>query len=191
MNNLVRAALTPEAGWFLLVDPSPSLVVAVAQLEKAYRLTALCRRRGLARRCRARIATIESAREKATVIVGVPEDVPFPPASFDSVVCAAGLPTAEEPVPTLKSLQRIVRPGGSLLVMSRIREGTAGSLGSMLRSAVRRQPFPRAADLTAWMLHAGLRSIRQAYVSRSVVPAKLTWARVHQRPWERGDAELS
>lgn len=184
MNQLVRAALAPESGSFLLIDPPPSLVVTLAQLEGASRLTALCRRRRLARRCRARVDGREPARQKTSVVVGVLEDAPFAPGSFDAVLCAAGLTSADEPVSTLKAARRMVRPGGSLLVMSTIREGTMGSAASLLRAVVRRQRLPRTTDLSAWMLYAGLRSVRQAHVSRAVVPQSLTWARVQKRPWE-------
>ena len=184
MNELVRAALAPYAGWFLLVEPSPSLVMVLARRERVQRVIVLYRKPRAARRCRGRLEGEGPAHDKTSVVVGVLEDVPFARASFDAVLCAAGLPSLDEPISTLSSLRQLVRPGGSVLVVSRMREGTVGSVSSLLRSAIRRQRLPLATDLTAWMLYAGMRSVRQANVYRTVVPTTLTWARARQRPRE-------
>jgi len=71
-----------------------------------------------------------------------------------------------------------------VIVISRLREGALGGVGSLLRRAARRGALPRTPDLTSWMLRAGMRSVRQARVSRTVMPTVMTWAHVRRRPWD-------
>lgn len=184
MNGPIRAALAPVTGRFLLFDAPPSLVLELSRQEGISHLTSAHSRRRAARRCRERLVGEEPGLAKVAVLAASSDDGPFPRRTFDAVLCAAGLPAEEEPLAALRALRELVRPGGSLLLVTRIREGTLGGMGSLVRRALRRGSLPCNTDLTAWMLRAGTRSIRQARIPGAVIPTTLTWARVRRRPWE-------
>lgn len=188
MNDIIRAALAPASGWFLLIEPPVALVLALARQERTWRVTALYQRKGRARRSRDKLASVTSVAGKTSVVVGSVEDLPFAGASFEAVVCASGLPPRTDPIEALRSIRRLARPGGLVLVVSRLRQGTLGGVSSLLRRAVRAGDLPRASDLTGWMLRAGMRSVRQAAVPRSVAARVVTWAQVRRRTWEASAA---
>lgn len=184
MNDVIRAALAPVRGRFLLIEPPSTLVIDLARLQGASMVTALHRGRRRARRSREKLAAVKDIAGKTSVVRGSLDHLPLVGASVEAVVCARGLPHHIDPVDALRSLRRAVRPGGLVLVVSRLREGPIGVIGSLLRRAAWAGDLPRASDLTAWMLHAGMRSVRQAVLPRTVVPGALTWAQVRHRPWE-------
>jgi SAM-dependent methyltransferase len=182
VNALIRAALAPVAGHLALFEPPLSLVLELARQERVTRITAAFAGRRAARRCLSKLSGETPGADKISVVNAVAEDAPFASETFQALLCSTGLPKAEEPLAALRTFRRMVRPGGLLLVVSGIREGTVGGMSSLLRRAIRRGALPRASDLTAWMLRAGMRSVRQAAVPRTVTPSVLTWAHVRTQP---------
>ena len=76
---------------------------------------------------------LEFAREAAAkrgwsaeIRQGFGEDIPFPSASFDCVVCTFTLCSVGDPAQTLRELHRILKPGGRLLYAEHGRAPDAG-----------------------------------------------------------------
>ena len=57
----------------------------------------------------------------ASVVAAPAERLPFPDASFDTVVATLVLCTVDEPARALQELRRVLRPGGSLLFLEHVR----------------------------------------------------------------------
>jgi len=57
----------------------------------------------------------------ATVVEASAEKLPFPDASFDTVVATMILCSAEKPEPVLKEIARVLRPGGQYLFLEHVR----------------------------------------------------------------------
>jgi ubiquinone/menaquinone biosynthesis C-methylase UbiE len=56
----------------------------------------------------------------ATLRVGDVEQLPFDDASFDTVVCALGLCSIPRPEAAVREMARVLRPGGTLLLLDHI-----------------------------------------------------------------------
>ncbi|MFB7868079.1 class I SAM-dependent methyltransferase [Streptomyces sp. NPDC056069] len=79
------------------------------------------------------------ARVATTVVDAVVEDLPFPGASFDSVVCTFVLCSVEDSYAALAEIQRVLRPGGTLAFLEHVRGGRLGSrVQDLLTPVVRR-----------------------------------------------------
>ena len=68
---------------------------------------------------RRRAATL--GREADLLRVGDAQDLPFPEASFDAVVCTLGLCTIPSPEMAVREAARVLRPGGRLLLLEHVR----------------------------------------------------------------------
>jgi hypothetical protein len=171
--DLVRAAVGTGSGRLLVLEPPAATLRQLGRPGET--LVVACAARKTARACRERSAADEEA--ALVVLQADPARLPFKPRSFDALVSMI------EPAPSLPigPSQRLVRAGGVVVLASRVRTGLAGGAASIVRHARRGPALPRAGDLTAWLLRAGLRSVRQATAPGSVV---VTWAEVRPRPWE-------
>ncbi len=72
-------------------------------------------------------------------VVGLADDLPFPDASFDAVLCSQVLEHVEEPAAVIREISRVLRPGGVLFL------STHGSVGY----------HPNPDDFWRWT-HSGL-----------------------------------
>ena len=77
----------------------------------------------MARRLEARAA---AAGLPATVVRAPAERLPFPDDSFDAAVCTLVLCTVSDPEQALAELQRVLKPGGTLLFMEHVRSDQPG-----------------------------------------------------------------
>jgi SAM-dependent methyltransferase len=57
----------------------------------------------------------------AEIVYAPLEDLPFPDASFDTVVSSLALCTARDPAATLREIARVLRPGGRFLFLEHVR----------------------------------------------------------------------
>ncbi|QIN80856.1 methyltransferase domain-containing protein [Rubrobacter marinus] len=71
---------------------------------------------------------LEIARRRAATLgheadlrVGDAQDLPFPDARFDAVVCTLGLCTIPSPEMAVREAARVLRPGGRLLLLEHVR----------------------------------------------------------------------
>jgi SAM-dependent methyltransferase len=174
VTELVVAALGPGPGRVLVLGSNDQLVGELAKRGGLVVRADEAGRRGRRRR------PDQVTGAPVVAIEGRGPALPFEAGVFDALVSVGGDSDARD----LASLRRLVRPGGVLLLVSRVREGVAGGAASLVRRAARSGALPRASDLTAAMLRAGLKPIRQAAVKRSVVPTVVTWGEVRPRPWE-------
>lgn len=80
----------------------------------------------------------ESSREKAPVPIQLSrasiERLPFPDAHFDSVVVTLVLCSVRDPVYGLHEIKRVLKPGGSLLLLEHVR--AQGKLAAMAQDAL-------------------------------------------------------
>jgi SAM-dependent methyltransferase len=157
----------------------------VTQHQAAPEIIACFSRRAWARRCQQLAAGAHGPGILRPLVTdSFVEQLPALPGRFDGVLSLAGLPWGDEPVAVLRSLRQLLVPGGVLVVASSLREAPGSSLVAWTRARGRRRLYPRAAELTQWMLAAGLRLVRQAQLRRGVVPTVVTWAEARSRPWE-------
>jgi ubiquinone/menaquinone biosynthesis C-methylase UbiE len=82
----------------------------------------------MARRLRDRLATEPPPFPTEVAEVGA-EELPFPDDSFDTVAATLVLCTVGDPVRTAAEIARVLRPGGSLLVLEHVRDPDDGRLG--------------------------------------------------------------
>lgn len=73
---------------------------------------------GMRRRAEARVG---EARVPVTLLDGDAQDLPFPDASFDTVVCSAALCSIPDVGRALAELRRVLRPGGILRFWEHVR----------------------------------------------------------------------
>jgi SAM-dependent methyltransferase len=187
MRSIIDAVLGATARRLLLLDP-PKELLGLADRPTTTLIVVASPRRRLLRRCRSALdeRRLESARRPPVALVAARvEALPFARPRFDAVVAAAGLTSrpAGQPVAALRALGGLLRPGGALVVASRLREGDLGVAASLARRLVDGRVLPSATELATWMLVAGLRGVRQARLVRTVVPAALTWATARPKPW--------
>ncbi|WP_406053820.1 methyltransferase domain-containing protein [Streptomyces sp. NBC_01077] len=79
------------------------------------------------------------ARVATTVVDAVVEDLPFPGASFDAVVCTFVLCSVEDSYAALAEIQRVLRPGGTLAFLEHVRGGwLASRVQDLLTPVIRR-----------------------------------------------------
>jgi ubiquinone/menaquinone biosynthesis C-methylase UbiE len=83
----------------------------------------------MARRLRDRLAAEPPAFAVEVAEAGG-EELPFPADSFDTVVSTLVLCTAADPVRTAGEVARVLRPGGTLLVLEHVRDPDDGRLGA-------------------------------------------------------------
>lgn len=175
MSQIVRAALGPGPGRFLIFDPPEALVADLAGLGGELVLV-----RDKARRVRRAGDTAAQGGSTVLRLCAELARLPVEAASFDAVACFGGLRVGV----ALSDLRRLVRPGGTVLLETSVREGVTGGAASLVRRAARSGALPRASDLTRSMLQAGMRPVRQAAARRGMVPTMVTWAEVRERKWE-------
>lgn len=184
MKELCRAALGKAAKRLILIDPSPLLCTFIAERPETELMVVLCTRKRLATKCAQAIGEHDPpfVNTIVSVIFGKGTDLPFAPGCFDALCCCVGLPSGA-PLVLLKAYKAFLRPGGAFLLVSRLREGPFGLTGSVAKRVVRKTALPKATDLTSWMLISGMRKIRQATVTKRLVPTVLTWAEVGRSSW--------
>lgn len=188
MHALIGAALGQAARRLLLLDP-PLALAFLAQRSTTTLLVVASSRRRLLRSWRAALAERHAGAAAVALVAARADALPFARPRLDAVVAAAGVPSRSGAVAALRSFRRLLRPGGALMVASRLREGDLGVAASLARRLASRQALPTAAELATWMLVAGLREVRQARPAMAVVPAALTWATARPSPWLDAAAE--
>lgn len=190
MKELIRAALGERTNRLLLIDISPSTLQNLLQRrETTFAAVTSARTRAL-RKIRDHLGNDG----KYSVLRAELDQLPFDAPRFDIIIIDADEHRWDSPIEMLRSLRTLVRPGGAVMVVNRLREGPIGNVTSVVCRVLchRHQALPRASDLTKWMLLAGLRKVRQANVPKALVPTVVTWAEVRLRPWEEvvGGEEL-
>lgn len=66
--------------------------------------------------------------EQLQLVEGVAERMPFPDASFDTVVCTLTLCSVESPAGAVQEMRRVLRPGGQLVFLEHVRDPSLGLL---------------------------------------------------------------
>ena len=101
----------------------------------------------------------KAARKKVTASFdqGFAEELPYPDASFDVVVCSLALHhvVQEQRIPVLREVARVLRPGGSFQLLEMAKDDSARPVNRM----VHRSPLAHAwaeVDIVAMMERAGL-----------------------------------
>lgn len=64
---------------------------------------------------------VAASKRRALVVEASAEDLPFPGASFDTIVATMILCTAADPARVLREIARVLRPGGQYLFLEHIR----------------------------------------------------------------------
>jgi ubiquinone/menaquinone biosynthesis C-methylase UbiE len=70
---------------------------------------------------------LEASSLRGEVIIAGAEKLPFPDASFDTVVCTLVLCTVPDPDASLAEMHRVLAPGGKLLLLEHVRSESAAS----------------------------------------------------------------
>ena len=184
MKALIRAALGEAAGRLLLVTTPTSLMLHLAERPRTTFVVLVSPHRRALKKPLAQLRSGEQKTATVALVAANLDALPFQDGGFDAVIMAAGRQSWRSPLERLRSLRAQARSGGAVMVVTALGEGPIGGVTSFIKRVARRDTLPRAVDLTAWMLRAGLRKVRQANVSSAVVPTVLTWAEVTARPWE-------
>ena len=111
-----------------MLDPA-GLLGASASLSPAYREIVDLFLAEMPRRLDALGTALErGGRDEAArlVLCADPRSLPFRPGAFEAVVCSSGLPAEPTPVAVLSAWRRLARAGGTLILLSPVREGVAG-----------------------------------------------------------------
>ncbi len=135
-------------------------------------------------------AAAERARQKsgATVLRGTVNALPFSDASFDAVVSADVLcHAAVDPTAALKELQRVLRPGGRVVVNMPAYQWLLAAHDRRVHN-VRRQT---ASGLTAMLRQAGFTRIRARYWNTLLLPLMLVQRKILARGNAGSDVALS
>ena len=90
-----------RAAWVVGVDPDPCML-----------------RRAVPRRAAAAV--------KGALLLAAAEALPFPPATFDTVVATLVLCTVQDPAAALREVRRVLRPGGALRFLEHVRAPSPG-----------------------------------------------------------------
>ena len=98
---------------------------------------------------------------KAIVVGAAAESLPYPDASFDTVVATLVLCSVEDPARALRELRRVLRPGGSLLFLEHVRADEP-------RLARRQDRLARP-----WRLVAGCRCNQETVALVAAAPFRL------------------
>jgi SAM-dependent methyltransferase len=135
-------------------------------------------------------AAAERARQKsgATVLRGTVNALPFSDASFDAVVSADVLcHAAVDPTAALKELQRVLRPGGRVVVNMPAYQWLLAAHDRRVHN-VRRQT---ASGLTAMLRQAGFTRIRARFWNTLLLPLMLVQRKILARGNAGSDVALS
>lgn len=167
---LVAAHLRPDAS-VLEVAPGPGyLAIELARLG-TYRIVGLDISESFVRMARAKA---HQAGANIEFRLGDAAEMPFDAASFDFVVCRAAFKNFARPVEALQQMHRVLKPGGSALVLDLRRDVTDESIAAevekMGMNAVNRM-------LTRWIFKHMLR--KRAYTRADIESfvAKTTFGR--------------
>ncbi|NLG45205.1 class I SAM-dependent methyltransferase [Gordonia sp. (in: high G+C Gram-positive bacteria)] len=68
--------------------------------------------------------------DRVTYLRGDAHHLPFPEATFDTVVCLAALYLIPDPLPVLDEMARVVRPGGEIIIFTSVRASAAALPGA-------------------------------------------------------------
>jgi hypothetical protein len=184
VKSALRAAIGDVIGRILVLDPAPELLLELARRRQTTAVVAVVRSAKAGRRCSAALKNLEPMTAPVAVLRHSPEAPPLASAVFEAVILADGFVPDLNPSTALRELRALLRPEGSMFVITPVREGTLGGATSATSRLLRRGGLPGRAEVTAWMLTAGMRRIRQAYVPQRLLPTTLTWAVTRPRPWE-------
>ena len=108
----------------------------LASYERAVRVVAVEPDPGMAKRLTTRAA---AARPAAEVVAASAEALPFTDASFDAAVSTFVLCSVADPAAALAEIHRVLRPGGSLVLLEHVR-----GAGRAARWQDRLTPFHRS-----------------------------------------------
>lgn len=62
------------------------------------------------------------------VVEGLAESMPFPDATFDTVVCTLTLCSVESPEESVREMRRVLQPGGQLVFLEHVKDPSFGVL---------------------------------------------------------------
>lgn len=83
-------------------------------------------------------AKLGGAQVPAQVVAAVGEELPFPAATFDAVVCTLVLCTVPDPARTLAEIHRVLKPDGTMVFLEHVRaRGLAACAQDMLTPLLR------------------------------------------------------
>ena len=118
------AALVPAHGAILEVAPGPGFL-SIELAKRGFEVRAVDVSKtfvDIARR------NADAAKVRARFDVGDAADLPIPDASQDFVVCRAAFKNFADPVRALREMRRVLRPGGSVLLIDLRREASVAEI---------------------------------------------------------------
>lgn len=68
--------------------------------------------------------------DRISYLRGDAHHLPFPEATFDTVVCLAALYLIPDPLPVLDEMARVVKPGGEVIIFASVRASVAAAPGA-------------------------------------------------------------
>ncbi len=154
---LISALLGDVAGLRLLDLGCGDGALALALARRGARVVGIDRSSTMVEAARQRS---EQAKARFVVCVGAVETLPFAPETFDAVVAVTVLCFAERPEVLLREANRILRPGGRL-VLGELGRWSGWAAGRRLRAWLgsplwRRARFHTASELRRLVADAGL-----------------------------------
>ena len=108
----------------------------------------------------------ENARTAAVVVdfqLGNASNMPFPDASFDSIVCSAAFKNFSDPVGALDEMFRVLKPGGQASIYDLRKDATSAEIAREVETM-------RLSAFNAWLTRLTFRFVllRRAYTHRDL-----------------------
>lgn len=143
-----RAVASSDSGWFLDAGCGTLLLTAEAYAAASHRpVIALDKSLGMLQRARERLLEINpAASEHVVFLQGDLLDLPFKAHSFRTVLSMGMLHLFDAAVPLVRSLDRLVEPGGQLFLSSLVTTGRFGDRYMRFLHRAGEIAAPRTAD---------------------------------------------
>jgi ubiquinone/menaquinone biosynthesis C-methylase UbiE len=125
------AELVPPGSHVLEVAPGPGYSAIELTKLGDYRITGLDISKTFVEIARANAA---KANAKIDFRHGNASEMPFPEASFDFLVCCAAFKNFTEPVRALKEMHRVLRPGGTALIVDLRKDASRESINQAVNA---------------------------------------------------------
>lgn len=174
-----QAVASSESGWLLDAGCGTLLLTADAYAAAPHRpVIALDKSLGMLQRARERLIEINPAASEHVVFVqGDLLDLPFKDKSFRTVMSMGMLHLFDAAVPLVRSLDRLVEPGGQLFLSSLVTNGRLGDRYMRFLHRAGEIAAPRTAD-----------TLKRALLD--TLGPNLTWSVVGNMSYAHGQHEL-